>query len=437
MVTNNHNVLGAFLFYFNFLEDMTLAYGACVQHHKEGSWLLDIILVVLFFLTFWNRFEVGRKFRKEFKAMLNNLEPVYKLIMKIISLLGGRVNLIYLAAQVDFKKSHLDPRSKQKKVEDRQWSSKENYSIIICLAEQHAKYQKMVATERQLKGQRASTDKSFVLREEALQVLCYLLLVFLSGTPFTYPRPVAWFGDWKEAMYVPYLSFVWAWKLYSSQILRHKDKVGVLGKIMVFLRTFLDIGLRFTVYFLFVDTFGAEKKAWPVNEKFILFLVVFTIHVALFSVLKMATCVTTVVTRSCGSDTQDAVGFQQVFDCCYSTFILACNSLIVNIPSQRWELDPGDADDITPKKLQQRWLAVRWEYLPMEGLQLVENLLLMAWCWMQLTEKNQELRHYCMTYAPVWIILATLLKVALFETFNRWGHPCATIKEERPKSKID
>ena len=97
-----------------------------VQHHKEGSWLLVIILVILFFLTFWNRFEVGRKFRKEFKAMLNNLEPVYKLIMKIISLLGGRVILIYLAAQVDFKKSQLDQRSKQKKVEDRQWSSKEN-----------------------------------------------------------------------------------------------------------------------------------------------------------------------------------------------------------------------------------------------------------------------------------------------------------------------
>ena len=66
----------------------------------------------------------------------------------------------------------------------------------------------------------------------------------------------------------------------------------------------------------------------------------------------------------------------------------------------------------------------------MEVVRLVENLLLMVWCWYQHpVVRDQELlplfHHNLIRYSPVWLVPLTLVKVGLFEVYIQFGHPLA------------
>ena len=64
----------------------------------------------------------------------------------------------------------------------------------------------------------------------------------------------------------------------------------------------------------------------------------------------------------------------------------------------------------------------------MEVLHLLENLLLMGWCWFchaspLSVEESWNYYSVAVLTSPVWLVVLALCKVGLYELYNRQAHP--------------
>ena len=446
-------------------------------------------MVLLWLLVFLHQLIIGRRIlsagrSKIYGGNLDHLGPDQQLLIDLGSCLLGPVMLHYQRARVARQIRASDQKFKLKvdyyyeflgsqSLIELSTSWQESFKDLQDLMEGH---EELMARQRQLDRLLATSYKSEVMVESTPQILCQLLIVFVSGSTLSFPGAVGWLGQWREALLVVYLSLTWSKKLSASYLLKQKDTVSLQGQLLVCLRSFLEVWSRLMTLFLYWAPFfrlfsspqrqtsvngsspqlveGAAKNGLPdvsFQEYFILLITVGAAHVGLVSLLKIlltpdflqnlkANIVTgnhlrQIVWNLYAAAIRawrrlSALNRRQLVSRLHSAAKQACGSLIASTPARDWDKKPRKASAwlITRKDFQRNWQANRREYVAMEVLHLLENLLLMGWCWFRhasplSVEESWNYYSVAVLTSPVWLVVLALCKVGLYELYNRQAHP--------------
>ena len=432
-----------FFFFFDFFGDIFLVVS--LGYTFAWPWPLQVLVVLLWLSVFfslvitgisegWDNI-LGRNF-----CQANQLGPVGRGLVQLSTALIGPVILLYLH---DTLAHRIRCKEKQFKSLNILHSGKDQE--LNQLNDWNSELVSLVDRRRQLARMLARAHQMHVIVEEVLQLFCQLLIVYLTATAFRYPGLVGWFGKSQGLLFVLYLSITWSKKLASSFFLKQQDTAGLLGKFLIYLRTFLKVGIRLATLALFLahilDLFSSPAKrqqlcssgnntqgwsrldnktmrpSWNVDVNVLLSIL--TVHIVLVTILKLVF----------PSDRPEIVD-QRLAHQIYRSLCHAVNSLVLSTPPRNWK---KELTAMSQQQLCQEWRALRWEYVGMEGLHLAENLLLLVWCGYQLpleVDQGLSLYHNLVRYSPVWLVLLTLVKVGLFEWYNQSGHPLARLLKE-------
>ena len=391
------------------------------------AWPIQVLVVLLWLSPFvslvmtgisedWDHI-LGHNF-----CQANQLGPVGQGLVQLSTALFGPVILLYL----DNSLAH-QIWCKERDFKTLDISHGGNNQVLNQLFDLNCELVSLVDRRRQLGRMLARSHQMHVVIEKVFQLVCQLLIVYLTATTFRYPGVVGWFGQGQGLLFVLCVSLSWSMKLASSYFLRQQDTVGLLGKFLVYMRTFLEVGtclatlalyLAHSLYLFRSSAMQQQQLCHSGNEARPLswipgvsdLLSILATHIILITILKLVF----------PPDGPAVTTGHQI----YRSLCHAVNSLVVSTPPQNWKTEL--AAMIQPQ-LEQEWCALRWEYVGMEVLRLVENLVLMGWCWSQLPLEGEEgllpLYHNLIRYSPVWLIPLTLVKVGLFEWYNQTGHP--------------
>ena len=223
----------------------------------------------------------------------------------------------------------------------------------------------LVERRRQLACMLARTHQMHVVIEEVLQLFCQLLIVYLTATTFRYPSVVGWFSKGQSLLFVLYMSITWSKKLASSFLLKQQDTVSLLGTLLIYLRTFLEVGTCLTTLALYLvhssamqqqqlcdsndlaSSFDGQARpiSWGPGICFLLTIII--AHVVLITMLKL-------LFPTEKPDTTRHI---------YRSLCHAVNSLVVSTPlrSRKTELAA-----MSQPQLEQEWGSLRLEYVGME-----------------------------------------------------------------------
>ena len=316
----------------------------------------------------------------------------------------------------------------------------------------------LVVRKGQMDRLLAPCYKRDVLLEEGPQILCHLLIVFLSANTatFQFPGVVTILGGKSDILLVLYLSGSWSFKLAQSYLLRQEDSVGLLGQVLVHARLFLEVGTQLAVFFLYwapfhpeffgpllfqpgsslpqlIDENGLTSTTSSIPqlnfwEYLIPLVTCYAVHVfiVIMSMIFLESFSPVIFSSS---------SLRRLFlSVCY-----ACTSLIVTTPSEDWNLGEKDNKEFILRK----WRKVQQDYLSMEVIHLMANFLLMGWCYYHYPDKIQDQWHYyyAILTSPFWLIVLSLCKIGLFEGYHRYGNPWGWSLleklEVKPKIKTD
>ena len=355
---------------------------------------------------------------------------------------------------------------------------------------------------RQLRRLLATSFQLDVTLENAPQILVQLVIVLLVATvtfPFLHAAGLEGVFDTHNndddnktfSQLLFYLSIAWSVRsihssLFATYLYRKEHSVGDLGKVLLFVRIFLESSGRILALILslapflglfdlmlphHVDTrlaYSPQLEAryghilaksrdvtWYTGISFpdylVLLLSLPAFHIVLVVLLKLI-----LVPQFLERDDGRRRGHLLVE--LGRAVVHASSSLLVPALWRDWD-EPSPRRRATNKPSSQpthevfwrQWLAVRREYQAMVVLQCAENLVLLlpalCCCWQAVTRSRQlphlpeedrllGLYYTILLASPVWFILSALAQDWLFAVFNLRGHPWAMLLQNQPQEKV-